>query len=44
MYCFLYYICCRRGNKDFDVDFVRIKCVLILSKDKDNAGYEEGNG
>ena len=44
IFCFCYYILCRRGNNQFDVHFRRIGPVLFPSKDGKNAVREGGNG
>ena len=44
MLCLYYYLLRRRGNKHFDVCFLRIKWVRFPSKDGKDAAYDGKNG
>ena len=44
IFCFCYYLLCRRGNNHFDVHFRRIGPYLFLSKDGKDAFREGRNG
>ena len=44
IFCLYFHFLCRCRNKQFDVHFRRIRLVLLLSKDREDAAYEGRDG